>query len=57
MFRFIREGLLGGENMKVLYKNPENDNYKKWFDNNGTFDIWYEEATTLFDYSKKGYSS
>ena len=31
--------------MKVLYKKPKEDfKYYKWFDNNGSFDIWYQKA-------------
>lgn len=38
--------------MKVTYIKPkcENYEYKRWFDNNGTFDIWYKDATMLYDY-------
>jgi hypothetical protein len=38
--------------MKVTYKNPNDDNfeYNRWFDNNGTFDIWYKDVVMLFDY-------
>ena len=38
--------------MKILYNDP-NDNikYARWFDNNGTFDIWYEKTTSLYDYN------
>lgn len=42
--------------MKVTYKEPNNENfeYKRWFDNNGTFDIWYKEAVMLYDYQNMG---
>jgi len=38
--------------MKVLYNKPENNNfeYKRWFDNNGNFDIWYKDSISLYDY-------
>ena len=38
--------------MKVTYNKPNNDNYeyKRWFDNNGTFDIWYKDIVSLYDY-------
>lgn len=38
--------------MKVLYKKPNNEKYeyKQWFDNNGTFDIWYKDAIMLYNY-------
>ena len=38
--------------MKVTYIEPECENfeYKRWFDNNGSFDIWYKCATSLYDY-------
>lgn len=39
--------------MKVYYTEPkDNKRYLKWFDNNGKYDIWYEEATMLFDYNE-----
>ncbi len=39
--------------MKVVYELPKDlSNYRRWFDNNGTFDIWYEEETMIFDYKK-----
>ena len=38
--------------MKVLYNKPDNKNfeYKRWFDNNGNFDIWYKKETFLYNY-------
>lgn len=38
--------------MKVLYKEPKQNNfkYKRWYDNNGTFDIWYKDTIMLYDY-------
>lgn len=38
--------------MKVIYSKPNDDNleYKRWFDNNGHFDIWYKDTTSLYDY-------
>ena len=38
--------------MKVTYNKPNNDNYEynRWFDNNGTFDIWYKDIVSLYDY-------
>ena len=38
--------------MKVIYTKPKDDNfeYKRWFDNNGTFDIWYKDVVSLYDY-------
>ena len=37
--------------MKVTYINP-NDNikYNRWYDDNGSFDIWYNKVTRIFDY-------
>ncbi len=39
--------------MKVVYKNPNDFNYKRWFDNDGTFDIWYRDATRIFNYQSE----
>ena len=38
--------------MKVIYSKPVNNEtaYKRWFDNNGTFDIWYKKAVSLYNY-------
>ena len=38
--------------MKVIYEKTDSNNfgYKRWFDNNGDFDIWYKEAVMLYDY-------
>lgn len=38
--------------MKVIYTKPKDDNfeYKRWFDNNGKFDIWYKDVVSLYDY-------
>lgn len=37
--------------MKVVYKEPKDGNhYNRWFDNNGTFDIWYSDVTMLYNY-------
>ena len=38
--------------MKVLYNKPEIDenSYNKWFDEHGTFDIWYNKVISLYDY-------
>ena len=38
--------------MKVIYNKPNNDDfeYKRWFDNNGDFDIWYKDVISLYDY-------
>ena len=37
--------------MKVIYKDPKDKiKYKKWFDNSGHYDIWYENPTLIFDY-------
>ena len=38
--------------MKVTYIKPNDNNfeYKRWFDNNGTFDIWYKDVVSLYDY-------
>lgn len=38
--------------MKVIYNKPKDDKfrYKQWYDNNGTFDIWYKDAVSLYDY-------
>ena len=40
--------------MKVIYNKPNNDNfeYKRWYDNNGYFDIWYKDVISLYDYQK-----
>ena len=39
--------------MKVLYENPNNVLYNRWFDDNGTFDIWYDETFSLINYKSK----
>lgn len=39
--------------MKVVYKKPNDSLYKRWFDNDGTFDIWYKDATMIFDYQSE----
>ena len=38
--------------MKVLYTKPEGDEvaYNRWFDDNGTFDIWYKGVVGLYNY-------
>ena len=38
--------------MKIIYTKPKDDNfaYKRWFDNNGSFDIWYKDVVSLYDY-------
>ena len=38
--------------MKVMYSKPKNDDFKynRWFDKNGTFDIWYKDVVTLYNY-------
>ena len=38
--------------MKVKYQKPTEDDlhYKRWFDNNGNFDIWYIDAVSLYNY-------
>ena len=38
--------------MKVTYNKPNDNNfeYKRWFDNYGTFDIWYKDVVYLYDY-------
>ena len=38
--------------MKVLYIKPESDEfaYNRWFDDNGTFDIWYKGVVGLYNY-------
>ena len=40
--------------MKVIYNKPNNDDfeYKRWYDNNGYFDIWYKDVISLYDYQK-----
>ena len=40
--------------MNVIYVKPNEDDYiyTRWFDENGTFDIWYESQTSLFRYEK-----
>ena len=37
--------------MKVLYKEPKSKNkfYYRWYDNNGTYDIWYEKETSIYN--------
>lgn len=41
--------------MKVLYSKPEESDfrYNRWFDNNGTFDIWYKDVVMLYNYREK----
>ena len=39
--------------MKVMYEDPNDIKYNKWFDDNGTFDIWYEKAFSLIEYKDK----
>ena len=38
--------------MKVVYEKPREDQYlmRKWFDDNGEFNIWYEEVINLYNY-------
>ena len=38
--------------MKVTYNKPKKDNfeYKRWFDNDVTFDILYKDVVSLYDY-------
>lgn len=37
--------------MKVIYKDPKDKiKYKKWFDNSGSYDIWYKDSTRIFEY-------
>lgn len=38
--------------MKVTYNKPKKNNfeYKRWFDNVVTFDIWYKDVVYLYDY-------
>ena len=40
--------------MNVIYVKPNEDEdiYYRWFDENGTFDIWYERPTMLFNYEE-----
>jgi len=38
--------------MKVIYKNPNDIKYKRWFDDNGVFDIWYESETAILNCKK-----
>jgi len=33
--------------MKVLYEKPDNIMYNRWFDDTGSFDIWYLKTTTI----------
>ena len=41
--------------MKVLYSKPDESDfrYNRWFDNNGTFDIWYKDVVMLYNYREK----
>lgn len=34
--------------MKVVYIDPKNDDYTRWFDNDGLHDVWYKEITSVF---------
>ena len=38
--------------MRVIYTKPLEDEFKynRWFDNNGTFDIWYKNVVSLHNY-------
>lgn len=38
--------------MKVIYTEPKDNKfkYKRWFDENGTFDIWYKDVMSLYGY-------
>ena len=38
--------------MKVIYKEPSDSfKYKRWFDDNGVYDIWYSNITKLIEYN------
>lgn len=39
----------------MLYSKPEESDfrYNRWFDNNGTFDIWYKDVVMLYNYREK----
>lgn len=41
--------------MKVVYECPENKNfeYKRWFDDDGKFDIWFKDTVSLHNYRQK----
>ena len=38
--------------MEIIHTMPKNDDisYNRWFDDNGTFDIWYKDVVSLYDY-------
>ena len=38
--------------MKVLYKDPNDSSYTKWYDFEKSYDIWYKDITMIFDYEK-----
>ena len=44
--------------MEVVYNKPENNEfeYNRWFDENGTFDIWYKKAISLYNYKNMNIS-
>jgi len=43
-----------GDFMKVIYEEPNDKvKYNKWYDDNGSFDIWYEDTINLIDYKSK----
>lgn len=39
----------------MLYSKPDESDfrYNRWFDNNGTFDIWYKDVVMLYNYREK----
>ena len=39
--------------MKVLYKDPNDSNYTKWFDWEKTYDIWYKDITRIYNFENK----
>ena len=34
--------------MKVLYEDPKNDEYTRWFDNDGVHDVWYKTIVSIY---------
>lgn len=34
--------------MKVLYEDPKNEEYTRWFDNDGVHDVWYKTIVSIY---------
>ena len=37
-----------GEAMKILYTKPDSILAKKWYDDGGSYDIWYQNETSIY---------